>query len=327
MIDRRAFIGALAGGLFAAPLAVGAQQAAAPRIGWLVYGGPFSESSRGLDAAILRGLKERGYVDGKNLAIEYRYAEGRSERLPELVDELVRLKVNLLLAVGGDIAAVLKKGTSTIPVVVAMSTDPVRAQLVASLARPGGNITGVTFVFDELAAKRVELLKEILPAASRIGVLWDPTHVDNDFPQVQRAAQRLGMDVLSLEVRRPSDLDQAMRSAIQARVDALIVVPARLTVFLHSRITETMARQNVAVISGWREFAEGGAVLSYGPDRLEGAKRTAIYVDRILKGAKPGDLPIEQPTKFELVINLKTAKALGVTIPPSLLLRADQVIE
>ena len=266
-------------------------------------------------------------MDGKNLAIEYRYAEGRSERLPELVDELVRLKVNLLLAVGGDIAAVLKKGTSTIPVVVAMSTDPVRAQLVASLARPGGNITGVTFVFDELAAKRVELVKEILPSVSRIGVLWDPTHVDNDFPEVQRAAQRLGVDVSSLEVRRPDDLDQAMRSASQARMDALIVVPGRLTVFLRSRITETMARQHVAVISGWREFAEGGAVLSYGPDRLEGAKRTAIYVDRILRGAKPADLPIEQPTKFELVINLKTAKALGLTIPPSLLQRADQVIE
>jgi putative ABC transport system substrate-binding protein len=326
MMDRRTFILATMGGLFAAPLAAEAQPGV-PRIGWVVYGGAFSDTSPGLDAAIVQGLRERGYVDGKNLAIEYRYAEGHSERLPALVDELVRLKVNLLLAVGGDIAVALKKGTSTIPIVVAMSTDPVRAHLVASLARPGGNLTGVTFVFDELAAKRVELLKEMMPSVSRLGVLWDPTHVDNDFAEVQRAARRLGVDLLSLEVRGPSDLDAALRTAIHARVEALIVVPGRLTAFLGPRITGTMARQNVAVISGWREFAEGGAVLTYGPDRVDGAKRTAVYVDKILKGAKPGDLPIEQPTKYELVINMKTAKALGLTIPQSLLLRADQLVQ
>ena len=266
-------------------------------------------------------------MDGRNISIEYRHAEGRAERLPELAAELVRLKVNMLLAVGGDIAQVFKQATSSIPIVVAMSTDPVRSQLVASLARPGGNLTGVTYVFDELAAKRVELPKEIMPGVSRLGVLWDPTHVDNDFPSVQSAARRLGLQLQSLEVRGPSDLDVALRTALQTRVEALIVVPGRLTAFLSQRIISTATQSKLAVLSGWREFAEGGAVLSYGPDRVEGAKRIAIYVDKVLKGAKPGDLPIEQPTKFELVINLKTAKALGLIIPQSLLQRADQVIE
>jgi putative ABC transport system substrate-binding protein len=326
-MDRRAFMSGATLALLAAPLAAEGQQAAVPRIGWMVYGGAFSEASPGLDAAILRGLRERGYVDGRNIAIEYRHAEGRSERLPELVAELVSLRVNILLAVGGDIALVFRRATSSIPIVVAMSTDPVRSQLVASLARPDGNLTGVTYVFDELAAKRVELLKEVMPGVSRLGVLWDPTHVDNDFPEVRSTARRLGLQLQSLEVHGPNELESALRTAIQARVEALIVVPSRLIAFLGQRIIDTAAQNKVAVISGQREFAEGGAVLSYGPDRVEGAKRIAIYVDKILKGAKPGDLPVEQPTRFELVINLKTAKALGLTIPPSLLQRADQVIE
>jgi putative tryptophan/tyrosine transport system substrate-binding protein len=326
-MERRAFLAMIPGSLLAVPLAAEAQRAALPRIGWVVYGGAFSADSPSLEAAVLRGLRERGYEDGKNIAIEYRYAEGRAERLPELVGELVGLKVNLLLALGGDIALVLRRAATSIPIVVATSTDPVRSQLVVSLARPGGNLTGVTFVFDELAEKRVELLNEIMPRLSRLGVLWDPTHVDNDFPQVQGAARRLGIHIESLELRGASELEPKLRSAIQARVEALIVVPGRLTAFLAQRIIDTAAQSKIAAISGWREFAERGAVLTYGPDRVESAKRTAIYVDKILKGAKPSDLPVEQPTKFELVINLKSAKALGLTIPRPLLQRADQVIE
>jgi putative ABC transport system substrate-binding protein len=326
-MDRRLFLALIPGGLLAAALAAEAQPAAVPRIGWLVYGGPFTEASRGLEAAVLRELKERGYEDGRNLKIEYRHAEGRSERLPELAAELVRSKVNLLLALGGDVALALRRATTSIPIVVATSTDPVRSQLISSLAHPGGNLTGVTFVFDELAAKRVELLKEVMPRLSRLAVLWDPTHVDNDFPQVEIAARRLGLQLQSLEIRGPNELESALRAAINGRAEALLVVPGRLTGFLSRRIIEGAAQSKIPVISGWREFAESGAVLTYGPDRVESAKRTVIYVDRILKGARPGDLPVEQPTKFELVVNLKAAKALGLSVPRSVLQRADQVIE
>ncbi|HZV94474.1 MAG TPA: ABC transporter substrate-binding protein [Candidatus Nitrosocosmicus sp.] len=326
-MDRRLFLAIIPGGLLAAALPAEAQPAAVPRIGWLVYGGPFTEASRGLEAAVLRELKERGYEDGRNLKIEYRHAEGRSERLPELAAELVRSKVNLLLALGGDVALALRRATTSIPIVVATSTDPVRSQLIASLAHPGGNLTGVTFVFDELAAKRVELLKEVMPRLSRLAVLWDPTHVDNDFPQVEIAARRLGLQLQSLEIRGPNELESALRAAINGRAEALLVVPGRLTGFLSRRIIEGAAQSKIPVISGWREFAESGAVLTYGPDRVESAKRTVIYVDRILKGARPGDLPVEQPTKFELVVNLKAAKALGLSVPRSVLQRTDQVIE
>jgi putative ABC transport system substrate-binding protein len=326
-MDRRLFLAIIPPGLLAAALAAEAQPAAVPRIGWVVYGGPFTEASPGLEAAVLRELKERGYEDGRNLKIEYRYAEGRSERLPEVVAELVRSKVNLLLGLGGDIAVVLRRATTTIPIVVATSTDPVRSQLIASLAHPGGNLTGVTFVFDELAAKRVELLKEVMPRLSRLAVLWDPTHVDNDFPQVEGAARRLGLQLQSLEIRGPNELESALRAAINGRAEALLVVPGRLTAFLSRRIIDGAGASKIPVISGWREFAEGGAVLTYGPDRVESAKRAVIYVDRILKGSRPGDLPVEQPTKFELVVNLKAAKALGLSVPRALLQGADQVIE
>ena len=314
--------------LLAAPLIAEPQQPGRPpRIGWLVFGTPFTETSPDLEAAVLRGLRERGYVDGKTLAIEYRFAQGRQERLPELAADLAGLKVEVLLGIGGDVAEAFKKATSIKPIVVGMSTDPVRSRLAASLARPGGNLTGMTFLFEELAAKRVELFREIMPQGSRLAVLWDPSHIDNDFAEVQAAARRLGIQLQSLEIHRPGDVDTAVLAAVQARAEALIVVPGRLTAFLGKRIVEGAAQHQIPVISGWREFALGGAVATYGPDRVESAERLGSYVDKILKGAKPGDLPIEQPTKFELVLNLKTAKALGLRIPRSLLLRADQLIE
>jgi putative ABC transport system substrate-binding protein len=247
--------------------------------------------------------------------------------LEGLAYELARSKVDILAGIGGDVAVALRKATKTIPIVVAMSTDPVRSQLASSLARPGGNLTGITFLFDELAAKRVELFREMLPNGSRLAVLWDPSHVDNDFTEVQTAARRQNIKLQSLELHGPVDLDTTIQEAAKGHPETLIVVPSRLTAFLGKRIVDVATRQRVPVISGWREFAQDGAVMTYGPNRIESAKRLAIYIDKIVKGAKPADLPIEQPTTFELVINLKTAKALGLTLPPSLLLRADQVIE
>ena len=315
--------------LFAVPFTVEAQQPTthSPRIGWLVFGGPFLETAPELEASLLQGLRGLGYVDGKTVTIEYRYAHGQTARLEDLAAELARSRVDILTGMGGDIAAALKKATNTIPIVVAMSTDPVRSHLAASFSRPGGNLTGVSFLFDELAAKRVELFREILPNDSRLAVVWDPSHVDNDFTEIRTAAQRHNIKLQTLELRRPADLDAAIQAAAQGRAATLIVVPGRLTAFLSKRIIDAAMERRIPIISGWREFAERGAVLTYGPNRVESAKRLAFYIDRIVKGAKPSDLPIEQPTRFELVINLKTAKALGLTIPPSLLLRADQVIE
>ena len=313
--------------ILAAPLAGQAQQPAkVPRIGWLVYGSPSPETSLVLDEGLRQGLRDLGYVEGKNFAFEYRYAEGRPERLPGLAADLVRLKVALIIA-PGDMALVAKKATGTIPIVMMSSNDPVRAGYVASLARPGGNVTGVTFIFDELAGKRLELLKEAVPAISRVAVLWNPTHVDNEFLEMQAAARALGIQLQSLELRAPSELDGAFQAASRGRAEALTVAPSRLTAFLRTRIVEFAAKSRLPVISGWREFAEAGALLTYGPNRGEGARRAAAYIDKILKGAKPADLPVEQPTRFELVVNLKTAKALGLTMPQSILIRADQVIQ
>jgi putative ABC transport system substrate-binding protein len=310
-----------------APLAADAQQAGKVwRIGWLVYGSPSPESSLVLDEGLRQGLRDLGYIEGKNIAIEYRYAEGRPERLPGLAADLVRLKVDLIIA-PGDMAKVAREATGTIPIVMMSSNDPVRAGYVASLAQPGGNVTGVTFIFDELAGKRLELLKEAVPAITRVAVLWNPTHVDNEFREMQAAARALGIQLQSLELRAPSELDGAIQAASRGRAEALTVAPSRLTAFLRRRIIELAAKARLPVISGWREFAEAGGLLTYGPNRSEGARRAAAYIDKILKGAKPADLPVEQPTRFELVINLKTAKALGLTIPQSVLIRADQVIQ
>ena len=319
---------ALALGILTVPLLAGAQQPAkVPRVGWLVYGSPSPESSPVLDEALRQGLRELGYVDGRNIAIEYRYAEGRPERLPGLAADLARLKVDLIIAGGGDVAKVAREATGTIPIVMMNSEDPVRAGLVASLARPGGNVTGVTFIFDELAGKRLELLKEAVPGISRIAVIWNTAHADYELREMQAAARALGVQLQSLELRAPSELDGAFQAASRGRAEALAVVPSRLTAFRRIRIVELAAKSRLPVISGWREFAEAGALLTYGPNRLEGSRRAASYVDKILKGAKPADLPVEQPTRFELIVNLKTAKALGLTIPPSVMVRADQVIQ
>ncbi len=315
----------LALGLLAAPLAAGAQQASKmARLGVLLFSTPEGDPNL---ATFRQGLSELGYVEGKNLTTLYRYAEGKPERLANLAVELAALKPDVIFALGGDVAPFARTATNTIPIVMAVSVDPVQAGLVPSLARPGGNVTGVTFVSSELAAKRLQFLKEAAPRMTRVAVLWNPNHVDPEYAETQAAGRRLGVHVQSLEVRGPGDFEGAFQAADVGRAEAIIVVSSRLMTFGRQRIIELAARRRLPVVSGWGPWAQAGALLSYGPDLNASVRRAATYVDRVLKGANPGDLPVEQPTKFELVINLKTAKALGLTIPQSVLVRADQIIE
>jgi putative ABC transport system substrate-binding protein len=324
-LDRRRFIGTLAGSLLAAPLAAAAQQAGkVPRVGILLFGTPDADPSL---RSFRAGLRDLGHVEGKTIVLEYHYAGGKPERLPDLARDLVGTKPNVIFALGGDVAPFARTATSTIPIVVAVSNDPVQSGLVATLARPGGNLTGVTFVSSDLAAKRMQLLTEIAPAVSRVGVLWNPDHIDPEYRETQGAGRALGVEVHSLEVRGPGDLDRAFRAAVGARVEAIVVVSSRLMLVNQQPITELAARHRMVLVGGWGAWPQAGALFSYGPDLDVLVRQAATHVDKVLKGARPGDIPIVQPTKFELVINLKTAKALGLTIPPSLLQRADQVIE
>ena len=321
-MDRRAFL-AGAAALIAAPRTAEAQQAKIVRLGVLLFGTPDTDAF----PAIRRGLGALGYVEGRNILFEHRYAEGRPERLPEMANDLVRSKPDLIIAAGGDVVPFAKRATETIPIVMITSADPVQGGLVASLARPGGNVTGVTFVSSDLAGKRLQFLKEASPGVTRVAVIWNPDHPDGEFPATLAAGRSLGVQVQSLEVRGRDDFAGAFTAANRERMEAVIVVSSRLMTLNRARILDLAAQNRLLLVSGWGPWAAGGGLLSYGPDLDAVIRRAAVYVDRILKGAKPGDLPIEQPTKFELVINLKTAKALGLTIPPSLLARADRVIE
>ncbi len=324
-MDRRVFLATFGGGLLAAPLGLGAQQATKiPRVGILLFGTPTTDPSLPSLRARLRDL---GYVEGKTIVLEYHYAGGKPERLPDLARDLVASKPNMIFALGGDVAPFVRTATSTIPIVVVVSNDPVQAGLVATLARPGGNLTGVTFVSSHLAAKRMQLLTEIAPAISRVGVLWNPDHIDPEYRESQGAGRALGVEVHSLEVRGPGDLDRAFRAAVGARVEAIVVVSSRLMLVNQQSITELAARHRMLLVGGWGAWPQAGALFSYGPDLDVLVRQAATHVDKVLKRARPGDIPIVQPTKFELVVNLKTAKALGLTIPPSLLQRADQVID
>jgi len=303
-----------------APLTAAAQS----RVGVLLYGTPATDPNF---ASFRAGLADLGYVDGRNILLEIRGAEGKPERLPDLARELVGLKPNLIYALGGDVAPSIKSATSTIPIVVSVSLDPVQAGLVGGLARPGGNITGVTLVSSDLAAKRLQFLKETAPAISRVAVLWNPAHPDFEYKETLVAGQRLGVAVQSLEVGNVGDFDAAFRAAAAARAEAIIVASSRQMLLNRQQITDLAARHRILLVSGWGPWAESGALLSYGPDLNAIIRSSAIHVDKILKGAKPGELPFEQPTKFDLVINLRTARAFGLTIPQSLAARADKVIE
>ena len=309
--------------LLAAPLVAEAQQVKIVRLGVLLFGTPDTDAF----PAIRRGLGALGYVEGRNILFEHRYAEGRPERLPDLAGDLVRSKPDLIIAAGGDVAPFAKRATGTIPIVMITSADPVQGGLVASLAHPGGNVTGVTFVSSDLAGKRLQLLKEAAPSVTRVAVLWNPNHPDGEFPATLAAGRSLGVQVQSLEVRGRDDFTDAFAAANRERMEAVIVVSSRLMTLNRARILDLAAQNRLLLVSGWGPWAAEGGLLSYGPDLDAVIRRSATYVDRILKGAKPSDLPVEQPTRFELVVNLKTAKAFGLTIPPSVLARADEVIQ
>ena len=298
--------------------------AAQPRVGVLLFGNPATDPNF---ASFRAGLTDLGYVEGRNIYLEVRGAEGKPERLPDLARELVGLKPNVIYALGGDVAPSIKAVTDTIPVVVSVSLDPVQAGLVGGLARPGGNITGVTLVSSDLAAKRLQFLREVAPGISRVAVLWNPAHPDFEYKETLVAGQRLGVSVQSLEVGNSGDFDVAFRGATTARAEAVIVASSRQMLLNQQKIVELAGKHRILLVSGWGPWAQSGALLSYGPDLNTIIRSSATHVDKILKGAKPGELPFEQPTKFELVINLRTARAFGLTIPQSLAVRADKVIE
>ena len=294
------------------------------RLGVLLFRTPATDPFL---AAFVAGMRDLGYVEGRNLALEYRYAEGRPERVRDLAVHIAALKPDVIVVLGGNMVPFVKAATSTVPVVMLTSQDPVEEGIVASFARPGGNITGVAFVSSETAGKRLQFLKEAAPSLTRVAVLWNPEHFDSEYRDIVAAARRLNVHIQSLEVRRPEDFDEAFQAARVARAEALMVVSSILMNLNRPRILEFASTQRIPLVTGWSEWARTGAFLSYGPDLQALARRAATHVDKILKGARPADLPVEQPTRFELVINLKTAKALGITIHQSLLARADQIIE
>jgi putative ABC transport system substrate-binding protein len=323
---RRQFIAISAGAaasLLPRPL-VAQRPAKLPRLGIVLYSTPRGDPST---EALLRGLGELGYADGRNIALEYRFAEGKLERLPELAADIVRTGPDMLFAMGGDVAPHVCNATKTIPIAFVVSNDPVQMGLVTSLAHPGGNATGITLLLDELAAKRLVLLKEAAPQISKVAVLFNPDHIDNELQEVERAAAVLNVRLHRAEMRRSADLESALAGTLQAGIDGLYVVSSRQTLANHPRIIEFAAQNRLPLGGGWGAWAEGGGLLSYGPNVGQMVRQSAGYVDKILKGSRPSDLPVQQPTRFELLINLKSAKALGLAIPESLLLRADKVIE
>jgi putative ABC transport system substrate-binding protein len=267
-----------------------------------------------------------GYVEEKTIAIEYRFADGKPERLPDLAAQMVQIKPDVIFAFGGDVAPFATKATASIPIVAWMSNDPVDSGMVASLGRPGGNVTGITLIYDELAGKTLALLKEAAPAVTRVAVLWNPDHADPEFREMKRAAAALGVRLQSIEVHRPEDFDRAFKAALDERAEALVIVSSRLMSRQRQQIAEFTAKNQIIVAGGWGEWTKDGALLTYGPNTGEMMRRVATFVAKILKGARPSDMPIERPTHFDLAINLKTATAFGLTISPTLLGRADQLI-
>jgi putative ABC transport system substrate-binding protein len=331
VIDRRTFLAGTGAVFLAAPLAVEAQQAAkVARIGYLALN---LAANPHLREAFLQGLRDLGYVEGRNLMIETRSAEGKRERLPALAAELVALKVDVIVVAGGTLAALAaKQATRTLPIVFTPAADPVESGLVTSLARPGGNVTGLSILAPELVGKCLEQLKQAVPGVSRVAVLWQPGAVpertEKDMLKgAEVAARALGVRPQFVEARGPADFDRAFSDMTKARAGALTVLGSTMFGNERRRLVDLAAKNRLPAVYPWREFVDAGGLMAYGPNVAVLYRRAATFVDKILKGAKPGDLPVEQPTKFELVINLKTAKALGLTIPPSLLQRADQVIQ
>jgi putative ABC transport system substrate-binding protein len=325
---RKAFIISLVLGFLVAPIMVKAQAPAkVPRIGFLSVSSPTDNPH--LLEAFRQGLRELGYVEGQTITIEYRFAEGRPERLPALAAELVRLKVDVIVTGAPSAPEAAKLATSTIPIVFAGAGDAVAVGLVASLARPGGNITGLAAMAPEVVGKQLELLKEVALKVSRVAVLQNPSNPSHPFVlrQAEGAARALGLQLQILEARTPAEIDAAFAAMRSQRAGGVLVLRDALFLTQRTQIAALAAKSRLPTVYGFREQAEAGGLMAYGASVPLIYRRAATYVDKILKGAKPADLPVEQPTKFELVVNLKTAKGLGLTIPQSILVRADRVIQ
>jgi len=330
MITRRVFVGTLAGGIVVAPFAAEGQQAAKiARIGYLA--GSLTVNPH-LPEAFRQGLRDLGYVEGRDVVIEYRDAKGKLEQLPALAAELVALKVDVIVAAATRHALAAKQATSTLPIVFANATDPVTSGLVTSLARPGGNVTGLSLLAPELVGKCLELLKQAVPGVSRVAVLRQPGAISERTEKdllkgAEVAARGLGMRLQFVEARGSADFDRAFSDMTRARAGALTVLGSTMFIIEQRRLVDLAAKNRLPAMYPLGEFVDAGGLMSYGANLADMYRRAATFVDKILKGAKPGDLPVEQPTKFELVINLKTARAIGLTIPQSLLGRADHVIQ
>jgi putative ABC transport system substrate-binding protein len=329
VIDRRRFLAGTTAALLAAPLAAGAQQAAkVARIGFLLTN---LAASPHWAEAFRQGLRGLGYIEGRNVVIEYRDAEGKPERFPALAAELVALKVDVIVAPPTLAAVAAKQATKTIPIVFAAAADPVTSGLVTTLARPGGNVTGLPILASDLVGKCLELVTQAVPGVSRVAVLWQPggqgERTEKDLlKEAEVAARALRVRLQIVEARGPADIDRAFSDMTRARAGALTVLTSTMFGSERRRLVDLAAKNRLPAVYPWREFVDAGGLMAYGPNIADLYRRAATYVDKILKGAKPADLPVEQPTKFELVINLKAAKALGLTIPQSVLGRADEVI-
>jgi putative ABC transport system substrate-binding protein len=325
-MDRRTFIARMVGPVLSAPLAAAAQAGKVYRVGFL-----WDSPAMFPDAieAFRRGLRDLGWVEGQNIVVEYRWGEGRHDRLHDLAEELVRLKVDVIVAGGSFYTEAAKRATSTIPIIFVSHADPIRSGHVASLARPGANITGVALMMTETNAKGLELLKEAVPGLSRVAVIWDPATPSHGpgLKAVDVAGRALGFRLQPVAVRSATEFDSAFSAIVRERAGGLLVLSTPIFIADAKRLAELAITHKLPSMFGPRHHVEAGGLMSYSPDRADIFRRGAIYVDKVLKGAKPADLPVEQPTKFELVINLKTAKALGLTISQSFLVRADQVIQ
>lgn len=316
----------IASGLASVPSTQAQQTKKIPRIGFLLASSPSALSARA--QAFRQGLRDLGYVEGKNILIEWRYAEGKLDRLPALAAELVHLKVEVIVTGGPQATRPAKETTTTIPIVMGFDSDPVGSGVVASLARPGGNITGLSTLAPELSGKQLELLKEIVPRLSRVAVLGNSAEPGNAqaLKETERAAGAFAVQLQYLNILGVKDIETAFREATKVRADAVLLLVSPVVISHRKQIAELAAKSRLPVIYPWPEFVEDGGLMTYGVSSADLFRRAAIYVDKILKGAKPAELPVEQPTKFELVINLKSAKQIGLTIPPNVLARADKVI-
>jgi putative ABC transport system substrate-binding protein len=329
-MDRRTFLGTLAAGLLAAPLAAEAQQPdRVRRLGLLL---PYIEADSQAQArvtAFRAALQELGWTDGRNVRFEFRYTAGQPDRLPALAADLAQRNVDVILTAGTESTDAARKATKTIPIVMAAVGDPIAAGFIASLARPGGNVTGASLLATELTAKRLQLLKDILPALTRLTVLWSAANasVIQKLKQIQAAAPQFGVQLHSFELRAPDDLEKGFESAVQFGAQAVMTTEDAIQITYRARVVELGKRHRMPVASEFGEFAQAGALMSFGPSILDQFRYAASYVDKLFKGAKPGDLPVGQATRFELVVNLQTAKILGLVIPPSVLSRADEVIQ